>query len=749
MPPLLLLAVSLSATICRAAQAQPWGASRARIDSLLQRMTLEEKVGEMTQLTIQAVSATRGPANAVQTLDSAKLERALVHDHVGSLLNVWDVALSPAQWTSLITTVQRVARKKRVPIPVLYGIDAVHGHNYMRGATLFPQNIAMAATWNPALVREENAITAREVRAAGIPWSFSPVLDLGRQPLWSRFFETFGEDVYLASVMATQAVEGLQGAGRRDAPLRVAATAKHFLGYSMPLTGRDRTTAWIPERQLREYFVPTFSAAINAGIRTVMVNSGDVNGVPVHASHEILTDLLRGELGFRGVVVTDWEDIGRLVTTHHVAATMRDAVRMAIDAGIDMSMTPYDTKFAELLVSLVRAGEIGESRIDESVRRILTLKMDLGLFDDPLPDTSASMWIGSPASREISRRAAEEAITLLKNDGVLPLARGTRVLVTGPGARSLPAQFGSWTYSWQGDDPALYPRDTPTLLDAVRAELGVERVHYVESIALDGRGSSTAAVKAAAGADVVIVALAERPTAEKPGDLESLELPRAERELALAMERTGKPVIVTLFQNRPRIVRPIVDAARAIVLAYETGPFGGEALARVLSGAVNPSGRLPFTYPRASGSLEHYDHTASADVPANDSVAGYRPEWDFGHGLSYATFAYSGLRVDTARVGPRDTATVSVTVTNTGTLGGQVVVQVYVRDVVASVDPPVRRLRAFTKIYLAPGEARIVKTKLPISRLAFVGRDNRWVVEPGEFSVMVGGLTARLIVAIP
>src|ERR1043166_4745959 len=351
-----------------------------RVDSLLRRMTLEEKVGEMTQLTIQAVSAARGTAITTQQLDSAKLERALVRDNVGSLLNVWDVALTAEQWASLIGMIQRIARKKRLAIPVLYGIDAVHGHGYLRGATLFPQNIAMAATWNPALVREENAITALEVRAVGIPWTFSPVLDLGRQPLWSRFFETFGEDVYLAPVMATQAVGGMQGVGRRDVPLRVAATAKHFLGYSIPVTGRDRTTAWIPDRQLREYFVPTYRAAIDAGVRTLMVNSGDVNGVPLHASRELLTDLLRGELDFRGVVVTDWEDIGRLVTPHHVAATMRDAVRIAIDAGVDMSMTPYDTKFSELLVSLVRAGEITQARIDESVRRILTLKMDLGLF---------------------------------------------------------------------------------------------------------------------------------------------------------------------------------------------------------------------------------------------------------------------------------------------------------------------------------------------------------------------------------
>src|SRR6266508_4912519 len=476
------------ATAGNAQQPAPTGGSvDSRVEALLKKMTIEEKVGEMTQLTIQAVSKTQGSSKVAHELDSLKLDSALVHYNVGSLLNVWDVAFTPEHWQQVITTIQRFAARKRLQIPVIYGIDAVHGDHYMRGSTLFPQNVAMAATWNEDLVRRANQITAYETRASGIPWNFSPVLDLGRQPLWSRFFETFGEDVHLASTLGAAAVDGEQhdprpslaallqksSAGPRQVQSRqpsagkasvggtvfVAATGKHYLGYSMPLSGKDRTTAWIPDRQLREYFVPTFRAAINAGLRTVMVNSGDINGVPVHASHEILTDLLRRDLGFKGVAVSDWEDINRLFTVHHVARDQKDAVRMAVMAGIDMSMVPYNLSFYHQLLALVKEGTVPESRIDEAVRRILTLKFELGLFENAGPDPAMLANLGAPGFRSVSRAAAEEAITLLKNDGnLLPLASSSRVLVTGPGATSLPAMHGSWTYTWQGTDTTMYPK---------------------------------------------------------------------------------------------------------------------------------------------------------------------------------------------------------------------------------------------------------------------------------------------------
>jgi beta-glucosidase len=745
----------------------------ARVDSILRRMTLAEKVGEMTQLTLGAVSVARTDSTPAR-LDSAKLEDALVHRSVGSLLNVWDVAHSAREWREVITTIQRVAARRRLPIPVLYGIDAVHGHQYLREGTVFPQNIAMAATWNPGLVRLANRITAYETRASGIPWNFSPVLDLGRQPLWSRFPETFGEDVYLASVMGVAAVEGEQEdpmpamralfggvvltdpllvtprPPRTDDIRFVAATAKHYVGYSMPLSGKDRTTAWIPERQLREYFLPTFRAAIDAGIATVMVNSGDVNGVPVHASRALLTDLLRTELGFRGVVVSDWEDIVRLQTVHRVAPSRLAAVRMALAAGIDMSMVPSSTSFIDDVTSLVHSGEIPESRVDESVRRILRLKLSLGLFEHALPDSARLAMAGAPRSQAVSREAAEQAVTLLVNRaGALPLARGVRLLVTGPGATSVPAMYGGWSYSWQGTDTTVYPAGVHTLLDALRDRAGAELVVHLpgvvnaaDSVACD---SCIARVVAAAhDADVVVVALAEPASAEKPGDIDDLTMPAPQLALARALEATGRPVIITLFEGRPRIVRSIVDGARAVVLGYQSGPFAGDAMARVLFGDVNPGGRLPYTYPRATNDLEHYDRLASADIAPDGSTRGYHPEWDFGRGLSYTTFRYGDLALDHADRGVHDTVTVRVAVRNTGPRTGMEVVQLYVRQTYASVDPPMHRLRDFQKITLAPGEIRTVTFRLPIDRLAFVGRDDRMGVEPGEFEVQVGGLTARL-----
>ena len=744
-----------------------------RVEALLKRMTLEEKVGEMTQLDITAVTAVPGTATRPTVIDSAKLEEVIVRRNVGALLNVSYVAMTPKQWLDVTAMIQRFAERRRVPVPVLYGIDAVHGHQFMLGGTIFPQNIAMAATFNPMLVRRENQITAYETRASGIAWNFSPVLDLARQPMWSRFFETFGEDVYLASVLGREAIEAEQAspvaavdsilAGRAVSMLApptlppagkqpfgnvfVAATGKHFLGYSMPLSGRDRTTAWLPERQMRELFLPTFQSAIDAGVRTIMANSGEVNGVPVHSSHELLTDLLRTELGFQGVVDSDFEDINRLVTITHVARTRRDAVRMAINAGVDMSMVPYNTLFIDDVLSLVHSGDISEARIDEAVRRILKLKVDLGLFETPGADATRLANAGSAAFNAVSRQAADEAVTLLKNDrGTLPLARGARILVTGPGATSLPVQHGGWTYTWQGTDTLMYPKSVNNLLTALRNQFGADRVSYSAGATLTAEANIAAAVAAARNADVVIVALGEPPVVEKPGDIDDLALPAAQLQLARAMEQTGKPVILTLFESRPRTIRTVVDSAQAIVQGYLTGPFGGEAIARVLAGDVNPSGKLPYSYPRSSGAIEHYDRSVSGEVGISKPDGGYNPEWDFGHGLSYTTFAYDSLTLVKGSVGVRDTLVVSVAVSNTGRRAGMEVVQVYSRQMTASITPSMKRLRAFEKISLSPGERRVVTFRIPVQRLAFVGRDNRFAVEPGDFELMVGGRMVKLVV---
>jgi beta-glucosidase len=732
-----------------------------RVEALLRQMTLEEKVGQMTQIALQSLVSRGGAPGTPVQIDSAKLHNAIVTRHVGALLNVAYVAMSPEEWRDAITMIQRFAQRDRLKIPVIYGIDAVRGQHYQTTSTIFPQNIAMAATFNPALVRRSNEITAYETRASGIPWNFSPVLDLGRQPLWPRFYETFGEDPYLASVMGTEAVLGNQrdpwpalapmlgnGAARPKVGGRVfvAASAKHYLGYSMPLSGKDRTTAWIPERELREYFLPSFRAAIQAGISTVMVNSGDINGIPVHADKAILTDLLRRELGFTGVVDSDWEDIIRLFSVHHVAATNKEAVRMSVMAGVDMSMVPNDYSFTDDLLALVKEGAVPQSRIDEAVRRILRLKVDVGLFENALPDQAMIANIGAPAFQTVSRDAAAEAITLLKNDGaLLPLAKSSRVFVTGPTADYLPSMYGGWAYTWQGTEVAMYPKNVKSLLAAVREQVGAANVTYVPGASFTDTLDIAAAVAAARGANVAIVAIGEGAYAENPGNIDDLTISASQVRLARAIEATGVPVVIALFHGRPRIVRDVVDGARAVVTGYETGPYGGEALAGVLFGDVNPSGKLPFSWPRYTGAiLVPYDRARPADINGTDaSQHGYSPEWSFGHGLSYTTFTYSNLRVAMPVVGPRDSVRVSVTVTNSGNRAGKESVLLYVRDLVASVDPPMRRLRRFEKVTLEPGAARTVTFALAARELSFVGRDNRPVLEPGAFDAIVGPLTAR------
>ncbi len=731
-----------------------------RVDALLRRMTLEEKVGQMTQLTLQSVSSRPKSPTAPLQLDSVKLEHAVVDKHIGALLNVYGAAMSAEEWGDAITTIQRFAMRARVKIPVMYGIDAVHGQVYQTGSTIFPHNIAMAATFDPALMRQASAITAYETRAGGIPWNFAPVLDLGRQPLWPRFYETFGEDPYLASEFGVASVLGNQrdpwpllqpllgtGAVRpaMSGSVFVAATAKSFIGYSMPLSGKDRTTAWIPERELREVFLPSFRAAINAGIRTVMINTSDINGVPVHADHALLTGLLRTELGFTGIADSDWEDIVRLVTVHRVAENHRDAVRMAVNAGVDMCMVPYDFAFTDDLIALVKAGAVSQTRIDEAVRRILRVKVELGLSENALPNPAMMANIGAPAFQRVSRKAASESITLLKNDGLLPLATTARVFVTGPTADYLPSMYGGWSYTWQGDDPTRYPKNVKTLLAAVRDRVGAANVTYVPGASFRDTLDIAAAVAAARGAEVAIVALGEGAYAETPGNIDDLALSPSQVRLARALEASGTPVVVALFHGRPRIVRDVVDGARAIVTGYETGPYGGEALADVLFGVVNPSGKLPFTWPRFSGAtMIPYDRARPADIGGTDTTnKGYDPEWAFGHGLSFTTFTYSNLRVATPRIGATDSLRVSVTVTNSGSRAGKEIVQLYVRDLVASVTPPMRRLRRFEKISLESGASRTVRFAVAARELSFVGRDDKLVLEPGAFDAIVGGLAAR------
>jgi len=730
---LLGLCSLLNATVLHA---QP--AVDRQVDALLAQMTLEEKIGQMTMLELRMVS-TDGE------LDPAKLQEVLVERHVGALLNTQTFTLE--EWHTAIRGVQEVASEQaRLGIPLLFGIDAVHGHNYLTNGVIFPHNIAMAATWDPELVRRSAEITAMEMRASGINWNFAPVFDVVRQPLWSRFFETYGEDPHLVAELGSATVEGLQG-DDLAAPGRVASTAKHFLGYGIPLTGMDRTPAWIPERILRETFLPPFQAAVEAGVSSMMINSGEINGEPVHASYDLVTTLLRDELGFEGVAVTDWDDVGKLHSVHRVAADAKEAVRMAILAGIDMNMVPLSLDFNDMLAELVQEGAVPLARIDEAVRRILTLKVRLGLFDDPNPDTDLAAQVGSAESKAASLQAAQEAITLLKNDGaLLPLARDTRVLLTGPGGFSLSALHGSWTYSWQGQDEDLYPDETQTLLEALQAEVGADRVTFVPGATFEDEVDIDAAVEAARGADVAVIAIAEQASVEQIGTIFDLRLPEPQTRLALDVAETGTPVVLVLLQNRPRIIREADAVASAVVMGYQPGMFGAEAIADVLYGDVNPSGKLPFTYPRYTGAILFYDRTPGEEFVNNKDEPTYNPQYEFGHGLSYTTFDYSGLTLSAAEIDADDTLTASVTVTNTGDRDGEEVVLWYVGDLIASITPALKQLRGFEKVALAPGESQVVTVTLDDQDLAFVGTDNEWVVEPGEFKVMVGGLDATFTV---
>ncbi|HXQ73066.1 MAG TPA: glycoside hydrolase family 3 N-terminal domain-containing protein, partial [Pyrinomonadaceae bacterium] len=602
-------------------QIKPLPDHSQKIEALLKRMTIEEKVGQMTQLAIGMIAS--GSDQSIK-VDPAKLEKAIVKYGVGSILNVSDQALTLDHWHQVIGQIQEAATKKtRLGIPVIYGIDSIHGANYVQGATLFPQEIGMAATWNPELMKRAAEITAAETRAAGIPWSFSPVLDLGRNPLWPRFWETFGEDPYLATVMGVAFTRGLEGTDVAS-QTQVASSLKHYMGYSFPLTGRDRTPAWIPENYLREYFLPTFAAAIKGNARTIMINSGEINGVPGHINRHILTGILRDELGFNGFVVSDWEDIKKLVNIWRIAATEKEATRLAVMAGIDMSMVPNDYSFADHLLELVKEGAVPQSRIDEAVRRILRVKYELGLFENPGPKASLKSNFARPESRQVALEAARESITLLKNaNNLLPLAKNKKVLVTGPTADSLISLNNGWTYVWQGSEESLYPKDRHTVRQAIEAKVGAGNVTYVPGTKIFRQPGSTsnnnptsleeevdipAAVRAAQSADVVVLALGEGSYCETPGNITDLTIGEPQLKLADAIIAAGKPVVLVLVEGRPRIINRIVDRIPAVVMAYNPSNEGGTAIADVLFGDANPSGKLPFTYPRTPNGLITYDH---------------------------------------------------------------------------------------------------------------------------------------------
>jgi beta-glucosidase len=740
----IILIIILSTMAGRSVSAQETHkAIESKVKNLLSQMTLEEKVGQMTQIDFTVIGVYK-EQNAEGQIDPAKLEDAVINHHVGSILNTPFTPDNKSQsieiWRKMMRTVQDAAARTRLKIPVIYGIDAIHGATYTQNSVLFPQAINMAATFNPDLAFKEGETTAREVKASGQQWNFSTVMDIGRQPLWPRLWETFGEDVHLAAVMGTSYIKGHQGDAFSAAD-KAPTCLKHYVGYSYPLNGKDRTPVWLGERTLREYFLPTFEAGIKAGSPAVMVNSSEVDGIPGHANHHYLTTILRGELGFKGITVSDWGDIQRLYSRDKMAASPKEAVKIAVLAGIDMSMVPFDFSFYDLLIELVKSGEVPMSRIDEAVSRILTVKYQAGLFD-PKPLLPVDGNFATAEAVETNRQAARESIVLAKNEhNILPLKKDANILVAGPTANLLSVMNGGWTITWQGAAENLYPKDKPTVLDAIKKK-STGKVTYIGGESFDAPIDIEKVVDEADDHDVILLSLGEHTYTETPGNIETLNLDQAQLDLANAALSTGKPVVLLTLGGRPRIITSIAERASGVILGFLPGMEGGEAIADILYGDYNPNGKLPITYPRNTNGITPYDYKPIESFEENT----YNPLYPFGHGLSYTTFATSGLKVDKEKVGIGENINVSVNVKNTGTVRGKETVLLYINDVAASVTRPNKQLKAFKKVELNPGQTESLSFTLTPQDLSFIGIDLKRIVEPGDFKVMVGNETVGFTV---
>lgn len=744
--------------IASGGQAQTNNDMNKQAIEIVSKMTLAEKIGQMAQVSIDAVCKGEDtPPTSTLQLDMDKLRDVIVNYHVGSLLNSPNTRARTAEWwTNVISQIQDVAlNETHTKIPVIYGLDQIHGATYTAGSTMFPQEIALAATWNPAHAKKMGEITAYETRASNVPWNFSPVLDLGIDPRFPRQYEGFGEDPYIGSVFGYQLIKGYEGDDNNIGnPNKLAACMKHFIGYSAPISGKDRTPAYIPQSALMEYHVPAFKAAIDAGVHTVMINSGIINGEPVHASYDLLTKLLRNDLGFDGMIVTDWEDINKLYSRDRMVPNIKEAIKVSINAGVDMSMIPYDYKeFCTLLTELVNEGQVPMSRIDDAARRVVLLKMQLDLFNTPNTYRKDYPQFGSKEFQQASYDAAADAITLLKNDNnILPLQKGAKILVSGPNAVSKRSLNGGWTFSWQGEKIDEFASEYNNLLDAITHTYGKENVSYVPGVsytaateyATEHKDRFDEAIEAAKNADYIILCLGENSYCEKPGDLDDLYLNDLQTELAKEFLKTGKKVILVLSEGRPRVISKISSQVDAIVQTYLPGIFGADALADVLVGKVNPSGKLPYTYPAFPNSLVPYYHKHSEEQKRSEGVYNYEgdfnPEYHFGFGLSYTTFDISNLKINKTSFpnNPKEEIIVSVDVKNTGNVEGKEVIQLYSSDLFASLVPDVKRLRRFEKVSLKAGESKTVTFKLTLDDLAFYNLKSERVIEAGDFELQVG-----------
>ena len=717
------------------------------IGKIMKDMTLEEKIGQMTQLNVTAV------ANGAEiTPEGEKLMRTY---KVGSVLNTpGDIAQCPEVYDKLISELNRIAIEE-TGIPCLYGLDHIHGTGYIAGGTLFPQEINIAATFNREHAYNVGKVTAYESRAADVPWSFSPTMDLGRNPEWPRMWESFGEDTYVNAELAVAITEGMQGDDPNHVDgYHIAACLKHYLGYGVPVTGQDRTPSSITASEMREKYFEPFKECIQAGALSLMVNSSSNNGIPFHCNHELLTKWLKEDLNWDGMIVTDWADINNLYTREKVASSMKEAVKLAINAGIDMSMVPYDCQFSIDLKELVEEGEVPMSRIDDAVRRILRLKFRLGLFDTP--DTSLESYpeFGGKNHAELAYRAAVESIVLAKNEGVLPLKKDMRILVAGPNGNSMRTLNGGWSYTWQGHG-ASRPEFTErfnTIYEALDAEFG--KVQYVPGVEYDlestlwsyDSADIAPAVAAARNADVIVACVGENSYCETPGNLVDMHLSQNQKDLVKALAATGKPLVLVLNEGRPRIVDELIPLADAVIVAMLPGNYGADALAALVSGRENFSGKLPFTYPKYSNKHGVYDYKVSEQQETMLGSYGYNADmvvqWPFGHGLSYTTFEYSDMTVDKTEFKSEDVIKVTVDVKNTGNVAGKETVLLFSSDHYASCVPDNKRLRGFTKVSLAPGETATVIFELPAKDLAFVNSTGKWTLEEGDFTLSVGGHNA-------
>lgn len=719
--------------------------SFAFADSVLALMTLEEKVGQMTNLSLMALATGEfWDRRDTVVLDTSKLRTYLAEYQVGSFQNLGTYPFSTEEWRLNIGHIQDYVKKNtRLGIPIIYGIDAVHGANYTEGSTMFPHQIGLAATRNRSLVEDVAKATAYEVRASGIVWNYAPVLDVSKQPLWGRIFETFGEDTYINEELGLAMLEGSSSMFERG-PYATISCLKHFLAYGAPHNGKDRAPVYLPERVLRQDYLPPFQKAIEAGALTVMAGSHSVNGVPCHSNKFLLTELLKNELGFKGFVISDWNDIDNLVSTHEVAANEKEAVKMAVNAGIDMCMEPYDASFTEFLIELVNEGEVAMSRIDDAVRRILYVKHKAGLFDQIQTDPSMYPDFASEKFTDLNYRAAVESMTLLKNEGdVLPIASGTKILITGVASNSINYLNGAWSRTWSGIDTTFNDLDKLTILDAFRESEGFENVIHTEGTTYDEDVNTILTVEKAKSADHIIVCLGELPSTEKPSDIDELELPQAQIELVKALSDLDKPMTLVLVEGRPRIIREIEPLADAILMAYLPGNEGGRAIVNVLTGAENPSGKLPYTYPRFAGSIWSYDHTKADKRDGGFGFEAFDPQYEFGYGLSYTRFEYSELKLEKDTFSTDETISISVNLKNSGNRDGKETIQLFISDETASIVPKVARLKGFEKLLLPSGKSETIEFTLDPHELGFVNESNERVTEEGWFSVKVENLESR------